>query len=156
MHFDWSNDQLWQSLELDQWHGCHRPIIYNSFKKKKKGDSHMLSLTSSLISATGAPPVVSTSWSLSKDTQAILGTGYKSFTIQITWDPSIAKLDTTSIQAISKTSNGDIFQFDTKSIDGGILRIVGFSSTLQNFANSLTPFFFLNSKRFLLIFSYYF
>ena len=98
----------------------------------------MLNMTSSLISPAGAPPVVSTSWSLSKDTQANIGTGYKSFTIQITWDPSIAKLDPASIQAISKTSNGDIFQYDTKSIDGGVLRIVGFSSTLQNFANSLT------------------
>ena len=98
----------------------------------------MLSLTSSLISPAGAPPVISTSWTLSKDTQTALGTGYKSFTIQITWDPSIAKLDPSSIQSISKTSNGDIFQYDAKSIDGGVLRIVGFSSTLQNFANSLT------------------
>jgi len=96
-----------------------------------------LTMTSSLLSSTGAS-VVNTVWNLSSTTLGQLNGGYKSFTLQISWDPTVATVVSSSIEAIAKQSRGDILSFDTTAISGGVLRIVGFSGDIQNFADSQT------------------
>ena len=96
-----------------------------------------LVMTPSLVSSTGVA-LVNTSWNLSAATKTALSSGYKSFTLQITWDPSVATVAPSSIQSIASPSNGDILSFDTSALSGGVLRIVGFSGNIQSFTNSLT------------------